>query len=235
MGAERRDADYTVARHLKEATMAEKSDTVPVAGSGDSDEYIGTTIPVRVDIDMAETVLSFTEAEKILRSASSIALGPCGCRKTEQKCDAPLLTCLSLNHSEETLATEQYAGFAPVTIEQALVALRASHEAGLVHLAYRKPGKPITEFCSCCSCCCWFFKKLKESDYHADLTASAYVAEHDMETCVGCGTCVERCHFDAWTPSENGGRPSLDAARCYGCGLCVSSCPTRAVTLVPRS
>jgi len=125
--------------------------------SQSNDDYIATTIPVRIDIDMKQAVLSLEEAEEVLRDANSIALGPCICRKEAQNCDAPIDVCLSLNHAEGDL----YEGFKPVSVGRALEALRTSHEAGLVHLAYRKPGQPITEFCSCCSCCCWLFKKLK--------------------------------------------------------------------------
>lgn len=198
----------------------------------DHGEYVATTIPARIEIEMKEVVLSFGEAEKILRNARSVALGPCQCRKIEQNCDAPVDVCLSLNHSAE--GDDEYEGFEPVSVERALEALRTSHEAGLVHLAYRKPGKPITEFCSCCSCCCWFLKKLKTTDYHESIVEARYVAKQDAGKCVGCGACVERCQFDAWLPSENGEKPSLKTTGCFGCGVCVTACPVDAISLVPR-
>jgi ferredoxin len=210
--------------------MADQPDKAQTTEPQENEEYIATTIPVRIDIDAKQAVLSFDEAEEILRSATTLAIGPCGCRKEEQNCDAPIDVCLALDYEERDL----YEGFEPVSVERALEALRTSHEAGLVHLAYRKPGKPITEFCSCCSCCCWMFKRLKATDYHEAIVESRFIAKQDPETCVGCGTCVERCPFDAWLPSENGGAPSLAEGRCFGCGVCVTACPADAISLRPR-
>lgn len=198
------------------------------------DQYTATTIPVYVEVDVQQAILSLSEAETILRNASSIALGPCGCRREAKKCGAPVETCLALNQSEEDLAKE-FPEFKPVTIEQALEALQASHEAGLVHLAYRRPGKEITEFCSCCSCCCWLFAKLRQGDYSSQVVESAYIAKHDKTSCIGCGACAERCQFGAWSTTGNGDKPSLNLEKCFGCGVCVGSCPVGAISFVPRT
>ncbi len=198
------------------------------------EHYIATTIPVRVDVDMKQAVLNLAEAERILKEAESIALGPCGCRKEKGNCDRPLDVCLTLDEDSDH-AIETWEGFRHVTADEALAALRTSHEAGLVHLAYRKPGQESTVFCSCCSCCCWFLNTLKRYDYHDAIVESSHVAEQDIDRCVACGTCVERCPFDAWTAAENGDKPSLNAAKCFGCGVCVSTCPTGAISFMARA
>jgi len=214
--------------------MTDPIDQAQTQASDSNDDYIAVAVPVHVRLESRQSVVSLDEAEEILRRATSIALGPCGCRKDAGRCDAPIDTCLALNRTDEELAGE-WEGFAPVTIERALEALRLSHDAGLVHLAYRKPGREITEFCSCCSCCCWMFQKLRESAFGGELIASGFVAEHDQATCIGCGACVDRCHFDAWAAARNGGKPTLDPARCLGCGVCVPSCPAGAISFVARS
>ncbi len=205
----------------------------PAAEDPDVRDYVATTVPVRVDIDVKQVVLDMTEARTILQQATSIALGPCDCRVTQKKCDAPVDTCLALNSASQS-AVDNVEGFRYVDVETALEKLRESHEAGLVHLAFRKPGTPITEFCSCCSCCCWFLKELKQFDYHAAVLESSHVARHRVDRCVGCGTCVEKCPFDAWRPVENEGKPALDEAQCFGCGVCISACPVQAIDFVSR-
>jgi len=202
---------------------------------GAPDRYIVTTIPVHVEVGVQQTVLTLDEAEIILRDASSVALGPCFCRVEAQRCDAPIETCLALNRDREELDADGFGDFEQVTVERALQALRASHEAGLVHLAYRKPGQPITEFCSCCSCCCWMLSNLEKADYRSQVVESAFLAVQDRETCIACGACVERCPFGAWTADENGEKPWLESMRCFGCGVCVSSCPVGAISLVKRT
>jgi len=197
------------------------------------DDYVATTIPVRVDLEARQTVLHLEEAERVLRASSFVALGPCTCRDEKGGCDAPIDTCLALN-DPGARAVEARPGFRSVSVEEALAVLRRSHEAGLVHFAYRKPGEELSALCSCCSCCCFLLTALKRYDYHDAVVEASHFAAHEAARCVGCGTCVTRCPFRAWTPARNGGKPALDAEKCFGCGLCVSTCPTGAVRFLPR-
>lgn len=196
------------------------------------DHYTATTIPVHVDISSRQTVLCFAETEEILRAATAIALGPCGCRQSNKRCDAPIDTCLSLNTASETAVAS--SGFRFVSVDEALTTLAASHDAGLVHLAYRQNGGVITEFCSCCSCCCLFLTRLKASDDSDALTASPVIATMDTAACIGCGACVDHCQFDAWAQARPLEAPAFTPERCYGCGVCVSSCQSGALSLIPR-
>lgn len=50
--------------------------------------------------------------------------------------------------------------------------------------------------------------------------------------CLGEGTCVSACPFDAITMSENG-LPVVDGEKCTACGICVKSCPRQLITLLP--
>ena len=42
--------------------------------------------------------------------------------------------------------------------------------------------------------------------------------------CLGLGTCVEACPFEALQMGENG-LPVVDEERCTGCGICANACP----------
>ena len=107
------------------------------------DHYTARTIPVHVSIDAKQTVLSEPEMEALLVQASQIALGPCECRVKRGNCDALVEMCLSVNQwaAEEMLA---HTGWRIVTLSEALDVLRRSHEAGLVHLAYRQRDQGIS-------------------------------------------------------------------------------------------
>jgi electron transport complex protein RnfB len=50
--------------------------------------------------------------------------------------------------------------------------------------------------------------------------------------CLGFGTCVKNCPFDAMTMSEDG-LPIIDNKKCTGCGKCKSVCPKQVIDLVP--
>ncbi len=213
--------------------MSRETDEVQPQNAAEAvGHYTATTIPVHVEIAVDQVVLNLQEAEALLREAGSIALGPCECRVKRHRCDAPVDVCLTLDEASAQ-AVEQREGFRRVTVDEALATLRATHEAGLVHLAYRKPGLQATLFCSCCSCCCGFLNTLKRFDYHDAIVESSQVAEHDAKRCVGCGLCATRCPFGAWTHDSE--LPALHRERCFGCGLCVSSCPAGAIAFVLRT
>ncbi len=49
--------------------------------------------------------------------------------------------------------------------------------------------------------------------------------------CLGLGTCVEVCPFDALHMGENG-LPVVDTDRCTGCGICAKACPRGVIRIV---
>ncbi len=49
--------------------------------------------------------------------------------------------------------------------------------------------------------------------------------------CLGLGTCVEACPFDAMAMNENG-LPIVFEDKCTGCGRCVQACPRDIIVLV---
>ncbi|MGC9315140.1 MAG: RnfABCDGE type electron transport complex subunit B [bacterium] len=50
--------------------------------------------------------------------------------------------------------------------------------------------------------------------------------------CIGLGTCVEACPFDAMAMGENG-LPNIFRDKCTGCGACVVICPNDVLELMP--
>jgi len=191
------------------------------------------TIPVNVEVEAEHRVYDLSEVKELLGAAKKIVLQDCGCRTDHGKCDSPLDTCLSLNEdADESLRSGRYNA-REVSLEEALDALRRSHEAGLVHMAYKLKGKGyVSPICSCCPCCCHTLGGLVRHGVHAKVLASRYVAEDEPSLCTDCGVCVDRCSFQARDITGKGLR--FDASRCFGCGLCVSTCPTGAIRLTER-
>lgn len=53
-----------------------------------------------------------------------------------------------------------------------------------------------------------------------------------MYGCLGFGTCVKQCPFDAMTISEDG-IPVINKDKCTGCGKCESVCPKSVIHMIP--
>jgi Pyruvate/2-oxoacid:ferredoxin oxidoreductase delta subunit len=198
-------------------------------------EFIGemtaVTVPVDIHLEGRQQILDFAQMTKILRKAKLISLGECGCRKRVKECDAPIEVCLGLDKKAEG---EIKRGSAKeVGLKGALEALRRSHDAGLVHIAYTfKEDERPGYVCSCCSCCCHSMSGLVRFGIPEAVVASEYVTTNNSDTCINCGKCVERCQFRARRLEND--RLAFNRARCFGCGVCTSTCPTNSISLVKR-
>lgn len=68
-----------------------------------------------------------------------------------------------------------------------------------------------------------------------DCTAAGLISNADKSCeygCLGYGTCVSACPFDALSMGEDG-LPVVDEDKCTGCGKCVEACPRNIITLIP--
>lgn len=54
-----------------------------------------------------------------------------------------------------------------------------------------------------------------------------------QEGCLGLGSCVRACPFDAIHVNDNG-VAVVDPEKCTGCGKCVEACPRSIISLIPR-
>ena len=193
--------------------------------------HTAITIPVNMRIEAQQRILDLSEMKRLLKEAALIALGECECRKKYQKCDGPIDVCLNLDKEAEDFIAKGLAK--KVSLDKALEALKRSHEAGLVHITYTFKGKEKPEvICSCCSCCCHSMSALVRFGMPNAVVESKYIATNNSETCVNCGTCVERCQFGAREIIDN--KLNFHKDKCFGCGLCIETCPRDAIGMIKR-
>lgn len=190
------------------------------------------TVPVGRSITARMEILPHEKAEELVRGQKKFAVAPCICRR-EQKmigkgCEKPEETCLVFG-----IAADYYErnGLGRVIdLQETLDILRMVDEQGLV--LQPSNTQQILNICCCCGDCCGVLRTLKTFPKPASLVASPFVASLNVETCEGCGLCVERCQMEALSLENE--KAILDIDRCIGCGLCASTCPTNSLTLIRK-
>jgi electron transport complex protein RnfB len=123
--------------------------------------------------------------------------------------------------------------------EAALKLFTQLEDEGLVHTGFYGSikGSKTPQFVGCCNCCddcCAVLRGINEWNATEAVEKSNYRAVLNIENCLACGDCVERCQVHAIKQNEEG-VAEMDRNRCIGCGLCVIKCPGEAIELVPVS
>ena len=191
------------------------------------------TIPVARSLSTQREVLTYENAEELVRAQKKFLVAPCICRREAtmmgQGCDKPEEACLIFG-----IAADYYRqnGIGrEIDRQEALEILKKADEAALV--LQPSNAKKIVNICCCCGCCCQVLKSIKRHPKPASLVSTPFVATANPDTCEGCGLCVERCQMEALRLEED--KVILDVDHCIGCGLCVSTCPTGSLTLVRKT
>jgi len=190
------------------------------------------TIPVGRSISTQREVLTYENAEELVKSQKRFLVAPCICRREAtmigKGCDKPEETCLVFGKAADYYLQNGLGRL--IDKQEALDILKKADKAGLV--LQPSNAKKIVNICCCCGCCCQVLKSIKRHPKPAGLVSTPFVAAVNQETCIGCGVCVERCQVDALSLEDE--KVVLDVDRCIGCGLCVSTCPTDSLTLVRK-
>jgi ferredoxin len=124
--------------------------------------------------------------------------------------------------------------------EQVLANLEQAKEHGLVLNADNVKRNP-TFICFCCKCCCNAMAGISKHGYPNSIVTSNYIAEHNDQSCIGCGKCAQVCPIDAIEMIPNSGpeskgkkTPKIDKSMCLGCGVCGLACPFESIKLIKR-
>ena len=210
----------------------------------DMEEYIPTliqeawkvpqlrTIPVGRSLTPQHEVLPYEQAEELVRAQNKFVVAPCICRREQSMvkkgCDRPEETCLIFGTTADYYLRN---GLGRMTdLEETLEILNMAEEAGFV--LQPSNAKKAVNICLCCGCCCLVLKNIKRYPKPASLVSSPFVAAVNLDTCEGCGDCVDRCQMEALELDDH--TVALDADRCIGCGLCITSCPTESLAMVRK-
>jgi len=198
---------------------------------------ITRVVPVEEEIEdiPVDKILPYEEASRIVDKYDDIALVHCYCRHEkdllEHSCTVTdeRLNCFLLGKSAQFAIKHNFGK--SISKKDATSIINKASDEGLVHKAFHVHLKPELDeeaICNCCKCCCGIFSLFWEgiSPYHC---YTSYLAEVDEDSCVGCGTCVEKCPMEAIDLVEN--IAVINGSRCIGCGICVHHCPEEAMKL----
>ncbi len=177
-----------------------------------------------------QQILDADSANAIIEKSEKLAVTKCTCRLIAGKCEQPLEVCIQVNNSAR-YALDRGTG-KEITKEEALTILRQCEESGLVHVSMNK--MQMGHFiCNCCGCCCQTFPLLISEGLEI-CDPSRFSARVDPELCTSCGTCQDRCYFNALEETVTGDEISVTRViedKCMGCGLCQATCPSEAISL----
>lgn len=202
-------------------------------------ENKATGAPIKIEINQRmdlpdERILPTQDVAKIINKFDEIAVGHCfcrhyrdmlgrSCRQTDER-----EACFTFGKSARYTSSQGFARM--ITKKEALEILQRSADAGLVHKAYHPNfdiNKEETSICNCCRCCCG---NSVENSQGMVRNATNYLAVIDPDLCIGCGTCVDKCHTHAAYLNDQEKAERVEE-RCIGCGVCAAFCPENAISL----
>ena len=152
-----------------------------------------------------------------------IYLNYCDCRSLRGECGMPTRTCLTYRNGINTFVDRGISE--EIDRERAKEIVREADKAGLMHTV--NPGG----ICNCCGDCCYLFRSQRRRESTGFWPAAKYIVALNKDSCLMCGLCVKRCHFDVFKKEQE---ILSDDSRCVGCGLCVNVCPGKALYLRER-
>ncbi|MFX0068300.1 MAG: DUF362 domain-containing protein [Candidatus Hodarchaeota archaeon] len=218
--AQLENMDHELA-HLVEKYLAAGG----AAGIMQPEPAIHRVVPAQNSVK-SEWILPYDDVRAILLASKTFRVQDCICRMQQdhvgRRCNFPLRACLSFSTTERPPSPED------ISQQKALAILDRTEEIGLVHTV-SNVAKGIGYICNCCGCCCAILRGITEWGIQNSVAYANYYAVVNLDTCQGCGTCVDRCQVGSI--SVNDGIAIVDQERCIGCGLCVTGCPNNSVEL----
>ncbi|MFX1366330.1 MAG: ATP-binding protein [Promethearchaeota archaeon] len=208
--------------------------TVPIRENRETGEELNIIVNEELEAPI-EQILPTQKIEELIEKYDEIAVGNCFCRQHSEFIGNPckqidlIPSCFTLGKSARHTSNHGFSKL--VSKEEALKILKQCEEAGLVHKAYHLHGdtnKEEVAVCNCCSCCCL---NARGCLIFPTANATNYLAEIDPDLCIGCGTCIEKCHNKAIELNDDNKAERIEEY-CIGCGVCAYFCPENAISLI---
>jgi hypothetical protein len=121
-------------------------------------------------------LLTTEEANKIIDTAKTIALGPCSCRKISHNCKAPLMAELVVGFGADVFTEERSNEFRSVQKEEAKEIMKQCHEMNLIP-TFQKCKDDFYAICNCCTCCCIPLRLSKNYNVHTALVRDSKIID----------------------------------------------------------
>ena len=191
-------------------------------------------LTVQEKIDTSHEIVPIEAVYELIDSQTDIALLPCPCRSRREiegnrKCKGkyPINNCMLFGMAAKISIESGDSAIKAITKEEAKKITIEANELGLVHMTDNTSTNAHI-LCQCCECCCGNLAGLTRLDNPRAIGRANYISSIDEELCVACGTCIERCKFDAITVDDFA---HVNSDKCVGCGLCALTCPEDAITM----
>jgi NAD-dependent dihydropyrimidine dehydrogenase PreA subunit len=187
-------------------------------------------------------VLPIEEIRDVVMKADTIVRMPCACRWTAQRKE--IRCCYGVSYGPQAWYKEidmsyfgkaSAEGLESLEREEAVKQMEEMEDHGAVHTIWTMMTPFIGAVCNCTARDCIAMRSLAGIGVET-MARAEYVAVVDEGLCQGCGSCDERCQFDAVGSVREGGRTvsRIDGRKCFGCGLCRAVCSAGAIGLVRR-
>ena len=183
------------------------------------------------EVVTTERAIDFIDAISVL-DKTEIAVGPCLCQKALKKRKGTYIKDMVILYGAEAykMAYPEYKDLSP---KEAKELLRNFQEEGLMPTFYSclRSGGWTYAICNCEGKICFPFRAHQAAG--AVMYPGPDIVSLNSDECIGCGTCVERCHFGANMLVD--GTCQINLAKCYGCGVCIPTCKGQARKMVERA